>query len=296
MGTTETMDCDNDIPGNGFQGKNGRPSYLVQYREFWRPGGIIEPLLVAPVNIADWFAVYGGYIYRAFRTGESSDSFSVPDPMRQYIEQRLTELTLVHGLKNVPRPIQADQQLSRLVDEPADPDSKNLKLTLRSPSARLSKTGWERACRLGSALMSLARRRSSPVQSAVLGYCLAATTRRYVIMTGEQDAVYGRLLIELVRELHLKGLKVHLVGFRVGYNPPDIGRWLRILELRAMTSVEFEMANNVESMARLNHVGIKVCWGESSRASREWHEVALLAAITELWRCVAPSHGFELMP
>ena len=143
-------------------------------------------------------------------------------------------------------------------------------------------------------MTALARRRPCLVRSVVLGYCYAATTRRYVVMTDAQDTEFGRLLIELVRELHLKELKIHLVGFRVGYNLPDIGRWMRTLGLPLTTPVEFETANNVESMARLNHVGIKVCWGESSRASQEWHEVALLAAITSLWRCVTPSRGFEL--
>jgi hypothetical protein len=70
--------------------------------------------------------------------------------------------------------------------------------------------------------------------------------------------------------------------------------WWRVLKLPATTPVEFETANNVKSPARLNHVGLEVCWGGSSRASQEWHEVALLAVITELWRCVTPSHGFEL--
>ncbi len=105
----------------------------------------------------------------------------------------------------------------------------------------------------------------------------------------------GRLLIELVHGLQI-GLKFHLVGFRLGCNLPDIGHWIRLLGLRTTTPVEFEAANNYESPARLNYVGIKVCWGGSSRASREWHEVALLAAITELWRSVTPSHGFELTP
>ena len=227
----------------------------------------------------------------------------MPEPMRQHIEKRLTELTVIDKMEEVPRPMQGDKQLSRLLDKPDNRDkldnpgkADDPKLALLSPSSRLSQTGWERACRLASRLMAAARRRSSLVQSAVLGYCFAATTRRYVVMTDEQDAVFGSQLIELVKELHISGLKIHLVGFRLGCNLPDIGRWLRVLGLRPTTPVDFETANNIGSPARLNHVGIKVCWGGSSRASQEWHEVALLAAITELWRCVTPSHGFELVP
>jgi hypothetical protein len=115
-------------------------------------------------------------------------------------------------------------------------------------------------------------------------------------MTNAEDADFGRLLVELVRELHNSRLKFHLVGFRVGCNLPDVGRWIDFLGLPVTTPVDFETANNVESPTRLNHIGIKVCWGGSSRASQEWHEIALLAAVTELWRCVTSSHDFELVP
>jgi hypothetical protein len=297
MGTTETMDCDNKIRVNGLHGKNGRPSYLAQFREFWRSGETIEPLPVAPMNEAGWFELYSGYILRAHSTGENTDKFNVPEPMRHWIRKRLETFTASKkGNANDSQESSdadfsaADRQLARLLGSP-----KKSNLGLLVPPSRLSASEWVPGRRLGSRLMALARREPSLVQSAVLGYCLAATTRHYVIMTDEQDAVYGRLLIELVKELHISGLKVRLVGFRVGYNLPDIGRWLRILELRATTPVDFETANNLESMARLNHVGIKVCWDESSRASQEWHEVALLAAITELWRSVTPSHGYELI-
>jgi len=144
--------------------------------------------------------------------------------------------------------------------------------------------------------VAVARRKPYLVRSAVLGYAYATTTRRYVIMTDAQDAVFGTLLIELVRELHISRVKIHLLGFRIGCNLPDIGLWIRALGLPATTPVEFETANNLHSPARLKHVGIKVCWSGPTRASREWHEVTLLAAITELWRSVTPSHGFELIP
>jgi hypothetical protein len=85
--------------------------------------------------------------------------------------------------------------------------------------------------------MSLARRRPYLVRSAVLGYCYAATTRRYVVLTNGDDADFGKLLIEVVRELHINEVKVHLAGFRVGFNLPDIGQWLRVLALPATTPV-----------------------------------------------------------
>jgi hypothetical protein len=268
--------------------QTGRPSYLAQYREYWCPKDRIEPLLVAPVNLSDWFPLFGGYIVRAFRTGEPTDKFDLPEPARQYIEQRLANLTTSRHVKVATNQVKGDKQLSRLLEKSDRPG-----LDLLSPASRLSKMQWGRACRLGSALMSLARRERYQVRSAVLGYCVAATTRRYVILTDKVDAKFGKQLIEVVRELHISDLKIHLVGFRVGRKLSDIDDWLRVLELPS-TPVDFETANNTRSPARLNHVGIKVCWGASSRASQEWHEVALLAAITELWRSVTPSLGFEL--
>jgi hypothetical protein len=56
---------------------------------------------------------------------------------------------------------------------------------------------------------------------------------------------------------------------------------------------DYETANNLDSPARLNHIGIRVCWGDSRRPSPEWHQVAVLAAVTELWRCVTGTNGFH---
>jgi hypothetical protein len=90
----------------------------------------------------------------------------------------------------------------RLLDETDKPG-----LNLVSPASRLSKSQWGRACRLGRALMSLARRRPYLVRTAVLGYCCAAITRRYVVMTDAEDAEFGKLIIEVVRELHFNERK-----------------------------------------------------------------------------------------
>jgi hypothetical protein len=248
------------------------------------------------MNESGWFSLYQGYILRAHSTGESTDNFRVPEPMRLWIRERLEKVTAskkdktskgreILGADFSP----ADRQLARLLESPANP---NLRLIV--PPSDLPADEWKRACRLGRALMALARRKPYRVRSAVLGYVYAVTTDRYVIMTDENDADFGKLLIELVRELHIVGLKIHLVGFHVGCNMIDIGQWLRVLELPPATPVDFVRANNLDNFARLKHVGIRICWGGTSRASREWHEVALLAAIIELWRSVTRSRGFEL--
>jgi hypothetical protein len=44
----------------------------------------------------------------------------------------------------------------------------------------------------------------------------------YVVLTDVDDAEFGRLLIEVLRELHINELNVHLVGFRIGCNLPYI--------------------------------------------------------------------------
>lgn len=59
---------------------------------------------------------------------------------------------------------------------------------------------------------------------------------------------------------------------------------------------EHETANSLDSPARLNHTGIRVCGGDSCRVSPDWHQVAVLAAVTELWRCVSGTNEFHRAP
>ncbi len=109
--------------------------------------------------------------------------------------------------------------------------------------------------------------------------------------TDADDAEYGNLLFKLVEELGLDGPAIRYVGYRVGSQQIDVPALAKAFGLPAAPD-DYETANNVDSPACLKHIGIRVCWGDSRRASPEWHQVAALAAVTELWSCVSATNGF----
>jgi hypothetical protein len=242
----------------------------------------------ARLDCAEWFQLYGGYIFRAYSTGETTERFDVPKEMRSHIKQRLEQITTsLEQRKDSSKPKPPDAQLGRWLEPPDNPT-----LKLLVPPLRLSDDQWERAVLLASKLLHAARRRPYLVSGAVLGYCYAATTHRHVIMTDEKDAEYGKLVFELVKELDLDQLGVRLVGFRAGPQQTDVEGRRLALQLPP-AKADYETTNNLDSPARLNHIGIKVCFGDSGRASPEWHQVAFLATITELWRSVSRPNGFD---
>ena len=226
------------------------------------------------------------------------DLFDIPETMRAYIRGRLEQIATRPDEPEEPEgpeqpgdaskdgsDISRDAQLARWFEPPANP---SLKLDL--PPLHLSNEAWEKAVSLARKLMCVARRQPYLARSAVLGYCYAATTHRYVIITGANDAEYGKMLFELVEELHLDGPALRFVGFRAGSRRTDVPALVRAFGLPSAPD-DYETANNLDSPARLNHIGIRVCWGDSHRASPEWHQVAVLAAVTELWRCVTGTNG-----
>jgi len=268
--------------------KTGRPSNLAFYREYWYPTESINPLLVAKVNCAEWFQLYGGYIFRTFSTAETTEFFDIPDPMRTHIKDRLERIsTSLEVCKGNSKCSPADARLPRCFEPPENPN-----LALHVPPLHLSCDQWERAVLLARKLMYVARRRPCLVRSAVLGYCLAATTHRYVITTDAMNAEYGKTLFELMKELHLGEPAIRYVGFRAGSDQTDVKALRKRLRLPP-AEADYETTNNLDGPARLNHIGIRVCWGDSHRASPEWHQVAVLAAVTELWRCVSRTDGLH---
>ena len=284
----------------GRPSKEGRPSNLAFYRQFWCPEASIIPLDGAVVNCAEWFQLYGGYIFRTFSTGEASSLFDIPETMRAYIRGRLVKIATRPDIPKEPESpkqpgnaskdesdISLDAQLARWFEPPANP---SLKLGL--PPLHLSNIAWDQAVSLARKLMCAARRQPYLVRSAVLGYCYAATTHRCVIITDANDAEYGKLLFELMDELHLDGPAIRYVGFRAGSRQNDVRALARAFGLPPAPD-DYETANNLDSPVRLNHIGIRTCWGNSHRSSPEWHQVAVLAAVTELWRCVTGTNGFH---
>ena len=283
----------------GRSAKDGRPSNLAFYRECWYPATNILPLDGTVLNCAEWFQLYGGYIFRAFSTGEATNFFDIPEKMRTYIRGRLIEIATKPDEPEQPEEpaepaggtskkldTSPRAQLARWFEAPENP---SLKLEL--PPLHLSNDAWERAVSLAQKLMSVARRQPHLVRGVVLGYCYAATTHRYVIITDTSDAEYGEMLFRLVDELHLVGPVIRYIGFRAGSTQNDVPALAKGFGLRSAPH-DHETANNVDSPARLNHIGIRLCWGKSHRASPEWHQVAVLAAVTELWRCATGANGF----
>lgn len=294
------MDNSGNVDSRGRPSREGRPSNLAFYRPFWRPEASIISLDGAVVNCAEWFQLYGGYIFRTFSTGETTDLFDIPETMRAYIRGRLEQIAARSDGPEKPggpeEPARVskkqldtspDTQLARWFEPPVNP-SRGLAL----PPLHLSNEAWEKAVLLAQKLMGVARRQPYLVRSAVLGYCYAATTHRYVIITDANDAEYGRMLFTLVDELHLDGPALRYVGFRAGARRTDVPSLAKAFEFPSAPH-DYETANNLDSPARLNHIGIRVCWGNSRRSSPEWHQVAVLAAVTELWRCVSRPNGLH---
>lgn len=287
------------VDSTNLSSNEGRPSNLAFYRPYWLPTVNITPLDDVPVNCAEWFQLYGGYIFRTFSTGESTELFDIAEKMRAYIRERLEKITRPdeqqvadspEELKGAPKKnanISPEAQLARWFEPPENP---TLKLGL--PPLHLSNGAWEQAVALAQKLMSVARRRPYLVRSAVLGYCYAATTHRYVVITDAKDAEYGKALFELLEELHLDGPAIRYVGFRAGSRQTNVPNLAKAFNLPPAPD-DYETSNNLDSPARLNHIGIRVCWGNSRRASPEWHQVAVLAAVTEMWRCVTGTNGFH---
>lgn len=294
------MDDRHTAGASGRPPKEGRPSNLAFYRPCWCPAAGITALKDAPLDCAEWFQLYGGYIFRTYSTGETTDLFDIPETMRAYIRGRLEKIATALDKPEEPedpkQPGDASKdnahicphaQLARWFEPPENPS-----LKLAVPPLHLSNEAWDQAVSLAQKLMSVARRQPYLVRSVVLGYCYAATTHRYVVITDANDAEYGKMLFKLIEELHVDGPVLRYVGFRTGVRRTDVPALARAFGLPSAPH-DYETANNLDSPVRLGHIGIRMCWGDSHRSSPEWHQVAVLAAVTELWRCVTGTNGFH---
>lgn len=147
----------------------------------------------------------------------------------------------------------------------------------------------ERAIELSRALLRLASRNPYLVRQVVMGYCHSVSVRMRVVLTDDADADFGRKLLKLVKELNLPQLSARIIGFSVGDEQANLTTWLQLLGLSSSTDIKSEPAHNSDNSAALRHVGIKLVCGKSKRASREFHEVMMVAAVIELWKCVTTS-------
>ena len=68
------------------------------------------------------------------------------------------------------------------------------------------------------------------------------------------------MLFKLLDELQLDGPVIRYVGFRAGSSQNDVQAMAKAFGLPPAPE-DYETANNLDSAARLNHIGIRVCWG-----------------------------------
>jgi hypothetical protein len=108
-----------------------------------------------------------------------------------------------------------------------------------------------------------------------------------IVLTRQEDAHFGRAVIEFVKLLNIQGLDIRVVGFRVEDQRSNATDWLQAFGLPADTPVHWVSAPNKNSSASTQHCGIDVVHRDhkgSARTSGAFHLVMILAAVVEIWR------------
>ena len=252
----------------GSHGKTGSPSNTARFRKHNASSEPIIPLPFAALDDPDWFINYVGYIISHFRYGLNARQFKLLPAMEAFIAERLEELNKT--------------PVSRFFEDSKLPGK-------RLPSLKLTGIRRIRAIELSRALLRLALHNPYLVQTVVMGYCHTVSTRMCTVLTEYEDAGLGRMLLQLVKKLNFPSLSYRIIGFQVGDRRADMVPWLIALGLHPETDIKWELAHNCDNDAALKHIGIEIVWNQSKRASREFHEVALVAAVISLWQCVSIS-------
>ncbi len=161
------------------------------------------------------------------------------------------------------------------------------------PALHIKGIRRDRAVELSQALLDVTIRDPYLARHGVIGYLYGVDKRMQVLITDHLYASYGRVLIDIVDQvverLDQPWLSWNLVGFEVDGVKADLTTWLTELGLDTKTDVFHEKAKAPHNQAELDHIRIDVCLARGeNRQSREFYEVMLLAAVTELWKCVAP--------
>lgn len=160
------------------------------------------------------------------------------------------------------------------------------------PDLQISGVRRERAIELSRALLDVTKQDPILVRHAALVYLYAVDERMQVRLTDREYAPHGRVLIRLVdqvaKRLHSPWICWRLVGFEIDGEHKDPAGWFEDLGLEP-TEIPFVKPNTPDNRAELDHIRIDVCFATGKyRLSREFHEVMLLTAVAELWRCVRP--------
>jgi hypothetical protein len=144
------------------------------------------------------------------------------------------------------------------------------------PDLRLWGARRERCFKISRDLLIATRQDPHTMRYLATGYCWAAKDSMRVYLKDKKEAEFGIRFIRLVRTLNKE------------QRLTDFKEWRNVLEIPEPTEIECEGLRDQSSEAELEHFAIDVCIPGLKRKSREFHEVMLLAAAAELWRCVAP--------
>lgn len=248
----------------------GRPGHLVRYLG---KSGISEPIVVlsqAKANDWDWFARYNTFFDRHIRQGEVLEVCAADLKIKTEMAEHLVERIRALECEAVGRHLVAP-----------------LCSVLKTPPTLKQRARHQQAVAIGRSLINLTRKNASFVRQVVSGYSSAANRRMRIVLTRQEDAHFGRAVIELVKLLNIDGLDIRVVGFRVGDQRSNSADWLQVLHLPADTPVHWVSAPNKNSSASTQHCGIDVVHRDhkgSERTHGTFHVVMVLAAVVEIWR------------
>jgi hypothetical protein len=221
-------------------------------------------------NDWDWFARYSKFFDRHIGQGESLEpcaaDLGITIEMAEHLVERIRALQR--------------EAVGRHFVASSSP-------VLKTPPTLKQEARREQAVAIGRSLLNVTRKKTSFVRDVVLEYSSAANRRMRIVLTRQEDARFGRALIELVKLLNIDGLGIRVVRFRVGDQCSNAADWLQALGLPADTPVPLVSAPNKNNLASTQHCGIEVVHRDhkgSARTCGTFHVVMVLAAVVEIWR------------
>jgi hypothetical protein len=150
-----------------------------------------------------------------------------------------------------------------------------------------SEADFRIANEIGSALLDTAQRSPYLVRTAVSVYaCGVRRSDKLLVLANPQHARFGRALIDLVRELRLKGLRWRIVGFKKDKDSRPSPRpvpmeWCTQLGIPSNTRMGWVYQKNKKNAASASQIAIEVreLRGRSLEVSSNFHSVMLVAAV-----------------
>jgi hypothetical protein len=224
----------------------------------------------ARANDWDWFARYSVFLDRYIRQGgvleDCAADLKIKTEMAEHLVERIRALQR--------------EAIGRHLVASSHPVLKTL--------PRLKQNArHQQAVAIGRSLLNVTRKNATLVRQVVSGYSSAANRRMRIVLTRQEDARFGRAVIEFVKLLNIDGLGIRVVGFRVGDQRSNVADWLQAFGLPADTPVHWVSAPNKNSSASTQHCGIDVVHRDHKgreRTSGAFHHVMILAAVVEIWR------------